>query len=225
MRHSFKTLASLLLLTISLAFAATASAQSRELPYEDVTSMQAMLDKVDHDGVYSISYKLTPGKSRKTLPDNVQVEIVGAGKPVPVRIDKDHVVRLPFNQAFIQADARIRISQPKSAVGLTLIFKPRTPQGTRMRYSQLTESVPVMERGIEEKAGLMSFMAPEPYALMMQFPDATEEQWVVVTLIDGTLKRFAANADSQVELPWKPGWRDAQVQLSAPLIWVRPLLD
>jgi len=93
-----------------------------------------------------------------------------------------------------------------------------------MRYSQLTESVPVMERGIEEKAGLMRFMAPEPYALMMQFPDAAS-QWASVTLTDGTVKRYAADANGQVELPWKPAWRDAQVQLSAPLTWVMPLLD
>src|SRR3546814_6558941 len=118
MHHPRKALASLLL-TISLTLAATVSAQPRErsyreLSYEDVTSMQLMLDKVDRDGVYTFSYKVAPGESRKALPDNVQIEIVGAGKPVPVRIDKDHVVHMPINQAFSRADARIRVNQPKS---------------------------------------------------------------------------------------------------------------
>lgn len=202
----------------------------REIPYKDIARMQLVLEKVDTEHIFSSRYSVKRTDGKQALPSNLQIEIVAAGKTVPVRVDPEGNVQLPIRQDWADAGAKLRINQPKGALTLAYNYKVRTPAGTRMRYSQLTESLLVMERGIKQAAGFLSFMAPEPYALGIMFPPGPRQE-VLLTFPDGSTKRFRTSsrskiegADNSIEVPWNPRWRDAEVTLSAPLGGVLPLM-
>lgn len=202
----------------------------REIAYKDIARMQLALEKVDTDHVFSSRYSVKQADGKQVLPSTLRIEIVAAGKNVPVRVDPDGNVQLPIRQDWVDVGAMLRINQPKGSLKLAYNYKVRTPPGTQMRYSQLTESLEVMERGIKQAAGFLSFMAPEPYALGIMFPSGPRQE-VLLTFPDGSIKRFRTSsrskiegADNSIELPWNPRWRDAEVTLSAPLGGVLPLM-
>ena len=202
----------------------------RELPYEDIAQMPVMLAKVDTDHVFSTRFQIERADGKQGLPTNLRVEVLASGKTFPVRVDANGGLQLPIRQDWVDAKAGLRVNQPKGSMKLAYKYEARTPPGTRMSYAQLTESVAVMERGIKQAAGLMSFMAPKPYALGIVFPPGPAQQ-VTLTFADGSSKSFRTSAkskigsaDNSLELPWNSRWRDAQVNLSAPLRGVMPLL-
>ncbi|TWI06306.1 Protein of unknown function (DUF2987) [Luteimonas cucumeris] len=202
----------------------------REIPYKEVARMQLVLEKVDTDRVFTTSYSIKRADGRPALPPNLRVEVVAAGKAVPLQVDPDGKVHLPIRQDWVDNRATIRINQPKGSMTLSYGYKARTPPGTRMHYSRLTESLQVMERGIEQAAGLLSFLAPEPYALGIMFPSGPQQE-VVLTFPDGSVKRFRSSGsgssegiDNRLELPWNPDWQDAEVTFSAPPRSVLPLM-
>jgi hypothetical protein len=80
----------------------------------------------------------------------------------------------------------------------------------------------VLERGISDMAGLMSFMAPDVKALVLKFdrPGHT----VVLTLPGGKRKSWTSDAKGRIELPWEPKWAAGMVELSAPLAGIDQVL-
>lgn len=218
-------------LMLLVLFAGGARADEwREIPYKDLARMQVMLEKVDTGHVFSSKYVIEPAQPGKQLPANLRVEVRLAERAIPVAIDPDGRLHLPARQDWIDSGAMLRLNQPKGLLKVTYSYRVRTPPGTRMRYSQLTESVQVMVRGIDEAAGLLRFLAPKPYALGLTFPPGTAQE-VVLGFADGSSKRFRAvpkgsgqSARNELELPWNPDWRDAEVTLGAPLRAVLPLM-
>jgi hypothetical protein len=219
-----------LLMLLALVAGVARADEWREIPYKDLARMQVMLEKVDSDHVFSSRYAIEPAKPGTPLPANLRVEVRVADRSIPVVVDPDGNMRLPVRQDWIDDGAALRVNQPKGLLKVTYNYRARTPPGTRMRYSQLTESVQVMVRGIDEAAGLLRFLAPKPYALGLSFPPGTAQE-VVLAFADGTHKRFRAvpkgsgqDARNELELPWNPDWRDAEVTLGAPLRAVLPLM-
>lgn len=218
------------LLALLLVAGVARADEWRKVPYKDLARMQVMLDKVDTDHVFSSRYTVKPVKAGTRLPANLRIEVRVLGKTIPVVVDADGRLHLPARQDWIDAGAMIHVNQPKGLLNVTYNYRARTPPGTRMRYSQLAESVQVMARGIDEAAGLLRFLAPKPYALGLTFPPGAAQE-VVLGFADGTSKRFRAvpkgrgqEARNELELPWNPDWRDAEVTLGAPLRGVLPLM-
>ena len=85
-----------------------------------------------------------------------------------------------------------------------------------MTYGQLTESVPVLERGIKEMAGMLSLFAPKVKQVVLKFEKGTP-QTATLSLPDGKKKVWKTDADGRIQLPWEPDWSAAAVVLSAPL--------
>ncbi len=212
-----------------LALGAARAEQSRELPYKDVVRMQAMLQKVDADHVFSSRFSVEPATPSEPLPADLQVAVLVDGKAIPVQVDPDGRMHLVVRQDWIDAGAKLRVNQPKGKVVFGYNFKARTPPGTRMRYAQLAESAYVMERGIREEAGLLGFLAPKPRVLDIRFRPGPAQE-LVLRFADGTSKRYRAVAKGDggyngIELPWDPDWRDAEVILSAPVGGIIPLIE
>lgn len=224
-----KRLQGWLIALLLLPFAAQAD-EWRELPYEDIARMPVILAKVDADHVFSTRFLIERADGRQALPSNLRVEVLASGKAYPVPVDADGGLQLPVRQDWVDAGATLRVNQPKGSMKLSYKYQVRTPPGTRMSYARLTESVTVMERGIKQAAGWMSFVAPKPYALGVVFPPGPAQQ-ITLTFADGSSKSFRTSAksriggaDNSLELPWNARWRDAQVSLSTPLRGVMPLL-
>ena len=216
----------LLLVSIFLAglvLPAAARAEWRELPYADLAKMPLLLKRVDPDGVYRARYLVKPGKGRSGLPDDLKIEVVTGGSTVPVALQPDRSLTLPIRADWVRDGAKLRINQPKGVVTISLQMDTRTPPGTRMRYAQLTESAPIMERGIKEMAGVMRFMAPKLKVMRLKFEPATA-QTLTLHLPDTAPKTFRSDAKGQLDLPWNPAWIAAEVTLSAPLKSVTPVL-
>lgn len=219
-------------LAVLLTLTGAARAEAwREIPYKDLTRIPLMLEKVDGDHVFSSRYTIEPAKAGTPLPADLRVAVLVGDRTIPVAVGPDGHLRLPVRQDWVDARARLRINQPKERLKVVYRYKARTPPGTRMRYGQLTESVQVMVRGIDEAAGLLGFLAPEPHALGLTFPPGRPQE-VVLAFADGTSKRFravprgeGADARNELELPWDPDWLDAQVTLDAPLRAVVPLME
>lgn len=211
------------LATVLLALPLAALAEWRDIPYEDVAKMPLMLQKVDPQHVYSFSFKARPMKGAEALPTDFRLQIkLKGGQLLPVKIAPDGRVDMPIRQDWAENGAVLQSNQPKGVVMVGMDLDARIPPGTKMSYAQLTESLPILERGISEYAGIMSFMAPDVKALVLKFgkPGHT----AVLTLPDGKKKNWTADAKGQIELPWNAKWAAGLVELSAPLVGVDPIM-
>jgi hypothetical protein len=202
--------------------AAAALAEWRDIPYAQVIKMPLLLEKVDPQHVYTFRLQARPGSGLKALPADFRLQVKVQGQVVPVVVAPDGRVQLPVRQDWAQAGAVLQSNQPKDAVGIAMNLDARVPPGTRMSYARLTESAPIMERGISQMAGLMSFMAPDVKALVLEFAEPGHS--AVLTLPDGKTRRWKADAKGRLELPWEPKWAAGTVELSAPLVAIDQIL-
>jgi len=217
--HPARQILALALLALPLA----AWAEWRDIPYGDVAKMPLMLGKVDPQHVYSFSFKATPMKGQKALPADFRLQIkLKGGQLLPVAIRPDGVVDMPIRQDWADSGALLQSNQPKGVVMVGMNLDARTPPGTKMSYAQLTESLPILERGISEYAGLMSFLAPDVKALVLKFDKPGHT--AVLTLPDGKKKSWTADAKGRIELPWNAKWAAGMVELSAPLVGVDQIM-
>lgn len=228
-RTAFRCLALTAWAALLLAGGAQAADRgaARELPYKDLARIALMLEKVDSDHVFSGKFSITSAAQGAPLPSDLRVEVRVGGAAVPVRVDPDGRMHLPIRQDWVDAGARLFFNQPKGRLVVRYDFRARVPPGTRMRYAQLAESAAVMARGIKAEAGLLSFAAPKPRALDVRFRPGPAQS-ITLRFADGTSKRWRAvdkGGYNAVELPWKPAWADAQVELSAPLGGIMPLVE
>ena len=211
-------LASLAVTLLALPLAllpGTALAEWRDIPYAEVAKMPLKLDQLDPQHIYKARLVARPAKGLKALPADFRLQVKVKGQVVPVAVAADGTVQLPIRQDWADAGAMIQSNQPKGTVSVSMNFDARTPPGTRMSYAQLTESAPVLERGISEMAGLLSFMAPGVKALVLKWEQPGHT--AVLTLPNGKKKSWKADAKGRIELPWEPKWAAGMVELSAPL--------
>jgi hypothetical protein len=206
----------LALLVLALLVAVPSRAEWRDIAYSDVAKMPLMLKKVDPQHVFTYFYRVVPAKGQQTLPPDLKLQVSADGQVVPVAFQADGRVDLPIRQDWQDAGAKIQINQPKGKVLISFTLNSRVPPGTRMSYGELTESAPVLERGIKEMAGLMSFLAPKVTVIVLKF-DKSAAQTVTLALPDGQKKVWKTDAEGQIQLPWEPDWSSAAVMLSAPL--------
>ena len=206
----------LVLLLLAFLVAAPARAEWRDIAYSDVAKMPLMLKKVDPQHVFTYFYRVAPGKDQPALPSDLKLQVSADGKIVPLAFQADGRVDLPIRQDWMDAGAQVQINQPKGKVVINFTLNSRVPPGTRMSYAELTESAPVLERGIKEMAGLMSFLAPKVKVIVLKF-DKGATQTVTLALPDGKKKVWQTDAKGTINLPWEPDWSPAVVMLSAPL--------
>jgi hypothetical protein len=208
-----------------LAWLAPAAAQAtwRDIPYADVAKLPLGLSEVDPQQVFRYDYAVKPGKGHAALPPDLRLRIKLGSQFVAVAIGADGKVDLPIRKDWVDAGAVVQLNQPKGVVNLNLNFVPRTPPGTRMSYARLTESAPVMERGIREMAGMMRFLAPKVRAFGLRFAEPGPQ---TLTLLQPGGKRqlYRTDARGELRLPWNPDWAAATVELSAPLKQVNPVM-
>jgi hypothetical protein len=205
----------LALLVLPLA----AFAEWRDIPYADVAKMPLMLAKVDPQHVYTFHFMARPAdKAAKALPADFRLQVKVNGQLVPVAIGPEGRIELPIRKDWSDSGAVLQSNQPKGVVAVGMDLEARTPPGTRMSYARLTESAAVLERGISEMAGLMSFLAPDVKALVLKFDKPGHT--AVLTLPNGMKKSWKADAKGRLELPWEPKWAAGIVELSAPLMGI-----
>jgi hypothetical protein len=215
--------ARLLFAATLLALPLAALAEWRDIPYADVAKMPLMLARVDSQHVYSYRFIATPMKGQKALPADFHLQIkLKDGQLLPVAIRPDGQVDLPIRRDWVDSGAVLQSNQPKGVVMVGMSLDARTPPGTRMSYAQLTESLPVLERGISEYAGFMSFLAPDVKALVLKFNGPGHS--AVLTLPGGGKKSWKADAKGRLELPWQPKWAAGVIELSAPLAGIDPVM-
>jgi hypothetical protein len=201
---------------LALAVAAPAAAEWRDIPYADIAKMPLTLKKVDPQKIFTTTLRAKPGAGQASLPADFKLQVRVGGQVIPVLVQPDGRVELPVRQDWADAGALVQSNQPKGRIKVDVSIDSRTPPGTRMSYAQLSESVPVMERGIKEMAGMMSFMAPKVRELVLRF-DKASQQTVTLTLPGGKKMLWKSDAQGHAKLPWEPKWLAATVELSAPL--------
>ena len=203
------------LLAALLALPLSALAEWRDIPYAEVAKMPLTLAKVDPQKVFTVRLAAVPGKGQTALPADFRLQVKVNGKVLPVSVTPEGVIELPFRQDWADAGAMLQTNQPKGRVKVDLRFSSRVPAGTRMSYSQLTEAAPVLEKGIAQMAGLMSFMAPDVQSFTLKFEQAP--QTLLLTLPGGKKRSWKTDAKGVLVLPWEPKWAAGVVELSAPL--------
>jgi len=187
----------------------------RDVPYGDIAKMPLVLAKVDPEHVFTVALVAKPGKGHAALPADFRLQLKVNGQIIPVAVAADGKIGLPFRQDWADAGAVLQSNQAKGRVAIAMDFISRVPAGTRMSYAQLTEAAPVLERGIGEVAGFMSFLAPEVRHFTLKFAQAP--QTVLLTLPDGKKRSYKTDAKGLIVLPWEPKWAAGIVELSAPL--------
>jgi hypothetical protein len=207
--------AALAVATLAALPVGTARAEWRDIPYADVAKAPLALAKIDPQHVFTVVLVAKPGKGLSALPAGYQLQVKLKGQVIPVPVAADGRLSLPFRQDWADAGAILQSNQPKGTVGVNMRFDARVPAGTKMSYAQLTESAPILEKGIREMAGMMSFMAPGVTSITLKF--ASAPQTVVLTLPGGKKQSWTTDAKGQIVLPWEPKWAAGAVELSAPL--------
>jgi len=201
---------------LALAVATPAAAEWRDIPYADIAKMPLTLKKVDPQKIFTTTLKAKPGEGQTALPADFRLQVKVGAQTIPVLIQPDGAIELPMRQDWVDSGAIVQSNQSKGRVKVDLTIDSRTPPGTRMSYAQLTESVPVMERGIKEMAGMMSFMAPKVRELILRFGTGSP-QTVTLTLPGGKKMLWKSDAKGHARVPWERKWLAATVELSAPL--------
>ena len=210
------------LLALALLFPASAAlAEWREIPYADVAKMPLLLAKVDTQHVFTTAMYAKPGKGEAGLPPDYQLHLRVGGKEMPVTIHPDGRIDLAFRQDWADAGAVLLSNAPKGRVAVSMKLDSRVPPGTRMSYAQLCESAQVLDRGIAEYAGVMSFLAPD-VTVVLKFDKLPQS--MTMTLPDGRKKAWKTDAKGQISLPWEPKWVAGLVELSAPLSGIDQIL-
>ncbi len=207
--------AALLAACLGLAASLPALAEWRDIPYAEVAKMPLTLAKVDPQKVFTVRLRAAPGKGQTALPADFKLQLKVKGQVLPVPVSSDGRIELPFRQDWADAGAMLQTNQPKGRVAVDLRFASRVPAGTRMSYAQLTEAAPILEKGIKEIAGLMSFLAPEVKSFSLRFDPGPHS--LVLTLPGGKKRSWKADAKGVIVLPWEPKWAAGLVELSAPL--------
>jgi hypothetical protein len=187
----------------------------RDVPYAEVAKMPLALAKVDPKHIFAASMVAKPGEGLSALPADYKLQLKVNGQVIPLAVAADGKVDMPMRQDWADSGAVIQTNQPKGRVVVSLGFNSRVPAGLRMSYAQLTESAPVLEQGIRQVAGLMSFAAPGVKSFSLSF--AKPPQTLLLTLPDGQKKSFKTDAKGVIVLPWEPKWAAGTVELSAPL--------
>ena len=201
----------------------SAFAEWRDIPYADVVKMPLMLQKVDPEHVFSFRLQAKPAKGVKAVPADFRLQVkLKDGQVVPVTVKPDGSIDLPVRRDWAEADAVLQSNQPKGVVSVSMNFDARTPPGTKMSYARLTEAAPILERGISEYAGFMTFMAPDVETIVLKF--AAPGQTAVLTLPDGKKKSWTADDKGRIEMPWDKQWLAGMVELSAPLAGIDQIL-
>ena len=213
----------LLAALLMCASALPAHAQWREVPYAEAVKMALGLKRADPEGVFTSYFVLRPNKGAKALPADLQFRIRTDGETVDVPVSAAGRVAFPIRQDWADQGAAVLVNKPKGSFAMSFGMDARTPTGTRMTYARLGESAIVLERGIRDMAGLMSFMAPKVRALLLDFAPGTP-QTAELQLADGTRKVFRTDAKGRIRLPWRREWATANVALSAPLAKIDPEL-
>lgn len=208
-------LAAALLAAALLLPSPVALAEWRDIPYAEVAKMPLTLAKVDPQKVFTVRLRAMPGKGQAAMPADFKLQLKVNGKVLPVTVSPDGLIDLPFRQDWADAGAMLQTNQPKGRVAVDLRFTSRVPAGTRMVYAQLTEAAPVLEKGIREMAGVMSFMAPDVESFTLKFEKPP--QTLQLTLPGGKKRSWKTDAKGVIVLPWEPKWAAALVELSAPL--------
>ena len=214
--------AALLAACLGLAAAFPALAEWRDIPYAEVAKMPLTLAKVDPQKVFTVRLKAKPAKGQSALPADLKFQLKLGDKLLPVAVAPDGRIELPFRQDWADAGAQLQINQPKGRIAVDLGFDSRVPAGTKMSYAQLTEAAPILEKGISQMAGMMSFMAPGVKAFTLKFAKAP--QTVVLTLPDGKKRNWTTDATGKIEMPWEPKWAKGTVELSSPLSGIDQIL-
>jgi hypothetical protein len=215
--------ARVLFATALLSLPLAALAEWRDIPYADVVKMPLMLEKVDPGHVFKFRMQAKPGKGVQALPADFRLQVkLKDGQLVPVVVKPDGNIELPVRRDWADGGAVLQSNQPKGVVGINMNFDARTPPGTKMSYAQLTEAAPILEKGISEYAGFMSFMAPDVKTIVLKF--AQPGHTAVLTLPGGKKKSWKADAKGRIEMPWEPKWAAGIVELSAPLAGVDQIL-
>lgn len=210
-----KLTAAALAALLALPSAPVRAQEWRDIPYADVAKMPLVLAKVDPQHIFTSSMVAKPGKGLSALPADYKLQLKVNGQVIPLAVAADGRVSMPIRQDWADAGALIQTNQPKGRVLVSLSFNARVPPGVRMSYAQLTEAAPVLERGIKEVAGLMSFMAPAVKTFTLSFDKPP--QTAVITLPDGARKSYRTDGKGLIVLPWEPKWAAGTVELSAPL--------
>jgi len=213
--------ASVALLFLAFVTSAPARAEWRDIAYADMAKMPLMLKKVDPQRVFVYFYKAVPTQRQPKLPPDLKLQVLTGGQVIPIAVGGDGRFDLPLREDWIDAGAKVQVNQPKGQVAVSFTLNARVPPGTRMSYGQLTECAPVLERGIKEMAGLMSFLAPRVKQIILKF-DKAVPQSVTLALPDGSKKVWTSDAEGLVRLPWEPDWNSDPVLLSAPLTGIDP---
>src|SRR5688572_12862073 len=214
--------ATLLAACLGLAAAFPALAEWRDIPYAEVAKMPLTLAKVDPQKVFTVRVKAKPGKGHTGLPADLKLQLKVGSQLIPIKVTPEGLIELPIRQDWADAGALLQSNQPKGRVALDLGFDSRVPAGTKMSYAQPTEAAPILEKGIGQMAGMMSFMAPGVKAFTLKCAKAP--QTVVLTLPDGKKRNWTTDAAGKIELPWEPKWAKGTVELSAPLAGIEQIL-
>ena len=211
------------LASLLLALAPAAQAEWRDIPYADIARMPLVLAGVDPRRIFTVEFLASPGKGFTALPADFQLRIKLADRLIPVTMQPEGRINLPIRKDWAEAGAVLQSNQLKGRVAVSLNLNSRTPPGTRMGYSQLMESVPVMERGIKEMAGMMSFLAPKVRQLALRF-EKGQQQTVTLVLAGGDRKQWKTDAQGKALVPWEPRWLKGTIELSAPLQGIDQIL-
>lgn len=207
--------AALLAACLGLAASLPALAEWRDIPYAEVAKAPLTLARIDPHKVFKVRLQAQPGKGHAALPADLRLQVKVGGQVVPVPVRADGTVELPIRREWVDAGAVLQTNQPKDRVRVRMHFDSRVPAGTRMSYAQLTEAAPILEKGIKEMAGLMSFLAPEVKSFSLRFDPGPHS--LVLTLPGGKKRSWKADAKGVIVLPWEPKWAPGLVELSAPL--------
>lgn len=198
------------------AVTSPALAEWRDVPYADMAKMPLTLAAVDPQHIYDTRYVAKAGDGQAKVPADLKIQVKAGGQLVPVAVRPDGRVELPIRQDWADGGAVVQVNQPKGRVKLSLSFTARVPPGTRMSYARLTESAPVMERGMKQMAGVMGLMAPSVQQLVLSF-SRPGPQTVSLLLPGGAKQRWQTDDQGKALVPWDSKWLGGTVELSAPL--------
>ena len=191
-----------------------AAAAERTIPYADLHSMFARLEKLQGGKYFHADARLS---SADPLVPTAKLRLVIQSRSgeIPVPIAPDGTTSFPVRADLLAENPPVLTNAAKGKLQLSVSLRVEAPPVDRFRYGLLVAMKDEADEMIARQGIMARMLAPDFGGLEIRFP-AGEQASATLESAKGA-KTFAADAEGIIRIPDRRDWRreDPWIQLSS----------
>ncbi len=193
---------------------APAAGAERTIPYADMHSMFARLEKLQGGKYFHADARLS--SSDPEVPTaNLKLVIQSKGGDIAVPIAADGTASFPVRADLLAENPPVLTNTAKGTLQLSVALRVEAPPAERFRYGLMVAMQEEAGAMIRKQGMMARMLAPDFGALLIHFPAGTKAT-ATVESAKGSVS-ITADAEGAIRIPDRRDWRreDPWIQLSS----------